>query len=84
MGIVPAADGLPHQRHIRSFRHLAPLMRNSHPNKTQSEDENHYQCMGSQMLMMLIALPGKYASLIAKHNIVIANFSSWEPIVFPS
>ena len=39
--------------------------------------------MGSQMLMMLIALPGEYASLLAKHNIVIANSSSWEPIVFP-
>jgi len=38
--------------------------------------------MGSQMLMMLIALPREYASLLAKHNIVIANFSSWEPIVF--
>ena len=33
MGIVPAADGLPHQRHIRGFRRLAPLMRNSRPNK---------------------------------------------------
>ena len=39
--------------------------------------------MGSQMLMMLIALPREYASLIVKHNIVITNFSSWEPIVFP-
>src|ERR1700723_2363560 len=39
--------------------------------------------MGSQMLMMLIALPGEYASLLAKHNIVIANYPSWEPIVFP-
>jgi len=58
-------------------------MRNSHPSKTQSDDENHHQRMGSQMLMMLIALPGEYASLIVKHNIVIANSSSWEPIVFP-
>ena len=39
--------------------------------------------MGSQMLMMLIALPREYTSLLAKHNIVIANHSSWEPIVFP-
>ena len=39
--------------------------------------------MGSQMLMMLIALPGEYVSLLAKHNIVIPNHSSWEPIVFP-
>ena len=39
--------------------------------------------MGSQMLMMLIALPGEYASLLAKHSIVIANYPSWEPIVFP-
>ena len=39
--------------------------------------------MGSQMLMMLIALPGEYASLLAKHHIVIANYPSWEPIVFP-
>src|ERR1700723_1882293 len=39
--------------------------------------------MGSQMLMMLIALPGEYASLLAKHNIVIANYPSWEPIMFP-
>src|SRR6202040_3132569 len=39
--------------------------------------------MGSQMLMMLIALPGEYASLLAEHNIVITNFSSWKPIVFP-
>ena len=39
--------------------------------------------MGSQMLMMLIALPGEYTSLLAKHSIVIANYSSWEPIVFP-
>src|ERR1700720_1289265 len=83
MGIVPAADGFPHQRHIRGFCHLAPLMRNSHPSKTQSDDENHHQCMGSQMLMMLIALPGEYASLLVKHNIVITNQPSWEPIVFP-
>ena len=33
MGIVPAADGLPHQRQIRGFCRLAPLMRNSRPNK---------------------------------------------------
>ena len=39
--------------------------------------------MGSQMLMMLIALPGEYASLLAKHNLVIANYPSLEPIVFP-
>src|ERR1700720_845147 len=58
-------------------------MRNSHPSKMRSDDENHHQCMGSQMLMMLCALPGKYASLLAKHSIVIANYSSWEPIVFP-
>ena len=37
--------------------------------------------MGSQMLMMLIALPWEYASLIAKHSIVIAHYSSWKPIV---
>ena len=49
----------------------------------RSDDENHHQRMGSQMLMMLIALPGEYASLLVKHNIVIANYSSWEPIVFP-
>src|SRR6202040_3699098 len=83
MGIVPAADGLPHQRHIRGFRRLAPLMRNSRPNKTRSDDDNHHQRMGSQMLMMLIALPGEYASLLAKHSIVITNYPSWEPIVFP-
>ena len=35
------------------------------------------------MLMMLIALPGEYASLLAKHRIVIANSPSWEPLVFP-
>ena len=40
--------------------------------------------MGSQMLMMLIALPGEYASLLAKHKIVTANSSSSEHIVFPS
>ena len=45
--------------------------------------KNHHQRMGSQMLMMLIALPGEHASLLAKHSIVIANYSSWEPIVFP-
>ena len=39
--------------------------------------------MGSQMLMMLIALPGEYASLLARHSIVIANYPSWEPIMFP-
>ena len=39
--------------------------------------------MGSQMLMMLIALPREYASLLVKDSIVIANYSSWEPIVFP-
>src|SRR3984957_17769748 len=55
----------------------------SRPNKMQSDDDNHHQRMGSQILMMLIALPGEYASLIAKHNIVITNSSSWEPIVFP-
>src|ERR1700722_7519741 len=58
-------------------------MRNSRPNKTQSDDDNHHQRMGSQMHMMLIALPGEYASLLAKHNIVIAHYPSWEPIVFP-
>src|SRR6202040_115329 len=58
-------------------------MRNSRSNKTRSDDDNHHQCMGSQMLMMLIALPGEYASLLAKHHIVIANYPSWEPIVFP-
>src|ERR1700720_3108865 len=83
MGIVPAADRFLHQRHIHSFRHLAPLVRNSCPSKMQSDDDNHHQCMGSQMLMMLIALPREYASLIVKHNIVIANSSSWELIVFP-
>src|ERR1700720_2857617 len=83
MGIVLAADGFPHQRHIHGFCRLAPLMRNSRPSKTRSNDENHHQRMGSQMLMMLIALPREYASLLVKHNIVIANFSSWEPIVFP-
>src|ERR1700720_707528 len=83
MGIVPATDGFPHQRHICGFRRLAPLMRNLRPNKMRSDDDSHHQRMGSQMLMMLIALPGKYASLIAKHSIVIANNSCWEPIVFP-
>src|ERR1700722_7297849 len=83
MGIVLAANGFPHQRHIRGFLRLTPLMRNSHPSKMRSDDENHHQRMGSQMLMMLIALPEEYASLLAKHNIVIANPSSWEPIVFP-
>src|SRR6202041_689948 len=83
MGIVPTADGLPHQRHIRGFCRLAPLMRNSCPNKMRSDDDNHHQCMGSQMLMMLIALPGEYASLLAKRSIVIANYPNWEPIVFP-
>src|ERR1700722_4141130 len=76
MGIVLATDGFPHQRHIRGFCHLAPLMRNSRLSKTRSDDENHHQCMGSQMLMMLIALPGEYTSLLAKHSIVIANYSS--------
>ena len=27
--------------------------------------------------------PREYPSLLAKHSIVIANYSSWEPIVFP-
>src|SRR6202041_2298091 len=58
-------------------------MRNSRPSKMRSDDDNHHQHMGSQMLMMLISLPGEYASLLVKHNIVIANHSSWEPIVFP-
>src|ERR1700722_13180957 len=57
-------------------------MRSSRPNKTPSDDDNHHQCMGSQMLMILIALPGEYASLLAKHRIVIANYPSWEPIGF--
>src|ERR1700722_5631638 len=83
MWIVPAADGFPHQQHICGFRCLTPLMRNSRPNKTRSDNDNHHQRMGSQMFMMLIALPGEYASLLAKHNIVITNYSSWEPIVFP-
>src|ERR1700722_20970430 len=83
MWIVPAADGFPHQQHICGFRCLTPLMRNSRPNKTRSDNDNHHQRMGSQMLMMLMALTGEYASLLAKHNIVIANYSSWEPIVFP-
>ena len=53
-----------------------------------SQDSPYGDCpsnqrMGSQMLMMLIALPGEYASLLAKHNIVIANYPSWETIVFP-
>src|ERR1700722_2916768 len=52
MGIVPATDGFPHQRHIRSFPRLAPLMRNSRPSKMRSNADNHYQCIGSQMLMM--------------------------------
>ena len=81
MGIVLAADGFPHQRHIHGFCRLTPLMRNPHPSKTRSDDENHHQHMGSQMLMMLIALPMEYASFIAKHGIVIANSFSWEPIV---
>src|SRR6202040_3317666 len=80
--IVPAVDGFPHQRHIRGFHRLTPLMRNSRPSKTRSDDENHHQRMGSQMLMLLIALPEEYTSLLAKHNIVIASYSSWEPIVF--
>src|ERR1700720_1763487 len=57
MGIVPAADRFPHQRHIRAFCRLAPLMRNSHPSKMCCDDDNHHQCMSSQMLMMLIPLP---------------------------
>ena len=87
-GLAIGLDGMPYERAVRGFRRLAPLFKGQRVVSSvpldQQETHRNASRIGQTLSMMIIALNGRYASLIQENGLTVHPTPSWEVIEFLS
>ena len=85
-GLSIGPNGMPYERGVRGFRRLAPLFKTARAAvqlpPEELETRRYAMRAGQTLSMMIIALNGRYESLLQEHGLLVHATPSWEVIEF--